>query len=261
MTGAVVFIANLNWALAIGILSYLFLEGGFKKIVGKRKMNSFEVNKSLVGSVNTDGLVITIDQEYCCSGVELARSLSKSLGIPCYQKEILLEASKLSGIPVKLMERYDDKPTCASMELKSEAAEGAENSPEIDYISAQVEALRKIAARGSCILVDRHAHLALGENEHCVHVHVRAPEQVRIKAYEEKHEVGRAEAVSAVRNIDRQRKKYVRDYAKTGSGAGRYHVSLDISELGVNGASKQIMGLLETAGANGRAEKAAVKGA
>lgn len=36
MTGAVVYIASLNWGIAIGILSYFFLEGGVKKI-GKTK--------------------------------------------------------------------------------------------------------------------------------------------------------------------------------------------------------------------------------
>ena len=55
-------------------------------------------------------LIITISREYGSGGGEIGRRLSKALGIPCYDKELLTIAAKESGYCQEFFEKYDEKP-------------------------------------------------------------------------------------------------------------------------------------------------------
>ena len=55
-------------------------------------------------------LIITISREYGSGGGEIGRKLSKALGIPCYDKELLTIAAKESGYCQEFFEKYDEKP-------------------------------------------------------------------------------------------------------------------------------------------------------
>ena len=52
-------------------------------------------------------LIITISREYGSGGGEIGRRLSKALGIPCYDKELLTIAAKESGYCQEFFEKYD----------------------------------------------------------------------------------------------------------------------------------------------------------
>jgi len=53
-----------------------------------------------------DNLVVSVETEPGSRGAEIAEELAGKLGIPCYGQEILEEASKISGISMKLLKRY-----------------------------------------------------------------------------------------------------------------------------------------------------------
>ena len=50
-------------------------------------------------------LIITISREYGSGGGEICRRLSKALGIPCYDKELLTIAAKESGYCQEFFEK------------------------------------------------------------------------------------------------------------------------------------------------------------
>ena len=56
-------------------------------------------------------MVITIGRQYGSGGREVGRRLARCLEIPYYDKELLAEASKDSGICEELFEDHDEKPT------------------------------------------------------------------------------------------------------------------------------------------------------
>ena len=57
--------------------------------------------------ISKDNMIITIDTEICANGEAVAKELADMLKLPCYGEEILDKASELSGIPSRLMHRYD----------------------------------------------------------------------------------------------------------------------------------------------------------
>ena len=55
--------------------------------------------------------VITIGRQYGSGGRVIGRMLADRLEIPYYDKELLAEAAKDSGICAELFEDHDEKPT------------------------------------------------------------------------------------------------------------------------------------------------------
>ena len=53
--------------------------------------------------------IITVGRQYGSGGRYVARLLAEKLGIPFYDKELLAEASRDSGICQELLESYDEK--------------------------------------------------------------------------------------------------------------------------------------------------------
>lgn len=55
--------------------------------------------------------VITIGRQFGSGGRYVGRMLAEKLGIPFYDKELLSEAAKQSGICEEIFEDHDEKPT------------------------------------------------------------------------------------------------------------------------------------------------------
>ena len=54
--------------------------------------------------------VFTIGRQFGSGGRIIGKMLAKQLGIPFYDKELLTEAAKESGISEELFESLDEKP-------------------------------------------------------------------------------------------------------------------------------------------------------
>ena len=55
--------------------------------------------------------IITIGREFGTGGHQIGVELAKELGIPCYDKELLEQAAKESGLCKDIFESQDEKPT------------------------------------------------------------------------------------------------------------------------------------------------------
>ena len=54
--------------------------------------------------------IITIGRQFGSGGKEVGIRVSKELGIPFYDKELLQEAAKKSGLCQKIFENFDERP-------------------------------------------------------------------------------------------------------------------------------------------------------
>ena len=53
--------------------------------------------------------IYTIGREFGSGGKEIGTALARRLGIKCYDKELLKEASKQSGFCAEIFENHDEK--------------------------------------------------------------------------------------------------------------------------------------------------------
>lgn len=179
--------------------------------------------------IDKTNMIITIESEPGSRGEEIARELSKMTGIPCYGKEILDAAAQISGIPARLMHRYDGRAVHAAYDLMAEDEASIKLPPARDFITAQVFACRKLAQNGACILVDRHASAALAGNENQISIFIHSDFEARAKVLAEQRGINMESAKKTLKKLDTSYRSYYRGNNKNWGNASNYSLSLNAS--------------------------------
>ncbi len=189
-------------------------------------------------------MVITIGRQYGSGGRVVGRMLAERLEIPYYDKELMAEAAKDSGICQELFENHDEKPT-RSFLYSLVAGSGARGDAGGAYMDmplnhriflAQFDTIRRVASEGPCVIVGRCADYVLRDRVNVINVFIKADMQHRIaRAVERGASPSKAEEV--VRKADKQRASYYNYYATTTWGdVTNYDLCLDTGKLGYEGA-------------------------
>ena len=114
--------------------------------------------------------VITISRQFGAGGGELGRRTAKALGLPFYDKDLVLRtAMASSGLTPEQVQRWDERvPVTFGF---TQSLFDFYNRPLSDKLwEAQVKAIREIADRESCVIVGRNADFILREFDHCLRV-------------------------------------------------------------------------------------------
>ena len=194
-------------------------------------------------------MVITIGRQYGSGGREIGRRLAARLEIPYYDKEILSEASKESGICEELFEDHDEKPTRSFLYSLVTGVQ-THGNPSTMYMDmplnhriflAQFDTIRRLAGNGPCVVVGRCADYVLRDEKNVVNVFLKADMEHRIqRAIERGAEPSRAQDI--VKRRDKERASYYNYYATTTWGdVNNYDLCLDTGKVGYDGAVDMII--------------------
>ena len=189
--------------------------------------------------------VICLGREYGSGGHNIGKALSKMLGIEYYDKKLLDEAAKNSGISQEYFARSDEKaPGSFSHTLSSGlfAAGGIfmySNSLSSENIfKYQSEAIREIASRTSCIIVGRCADYVLREQENVFSVFITAPMEQRAQRVARREGISLSEAQEKAKKMDKARKEYYNYFTNQRWGhTDSYQLCIDSSLLGEEGTA------------------------
>ena len=193
-------------------------------------------------------MVITIGRQYGSGGREVGRRLASRLEIPYYDKEILSEASKDSGICEELFEDHDEKPTRSFLYSLVTGVQ-THGNPSTMYMDmplnhriflAQFDTIRRLAGNGPCVVVGRCADYVLRDEKNVVNVFLKADMEHRIqRAIERGAEPSRAQDI--VKRRDKERASYYNYYATTWGDVNNYDLCLDTGKVGYDGAVDMII--------------------
>ncbi|MBP3452650.1 MAG: cytidylate kinase-like family protein [Clostridia bacterium] len=195
-------------------------------------------------------LVITIGRQFGSGGRQIGRLLSEKLGIPYYDKEILAEAAKESGLCEEILEHHDEKPTgsllfslVTGVQMHGNLGGAYMDMPLNHKIFlAQFDAIRRLASEGGCIIVGRCADYVLRDKPNAVKLFVKADMRQRMERAVAVHGVDIAKAEDYVRKMDKQRASYYNYYAtNTWGDVNNYDLCLDTGKLGIEGSVELIM--------------------
>lgn len=199
-------------------------------------------------------ILITIGRQFGSGGREIGYKVAEKLGIKCYDKELLAEASKESGLCEKIFETHDEKPTRSFLYslVMNTYSVGYTPSGYVDMpighklFLAQFDAIKNIAAKESCVIVGRCADYALEDNPDLLSVFIHADMDVRIKRIMERKEIEKADiARDLIIKTDKQRASYYNSYAnKKWGDAKTYNVCIDSSILGIDGTADLIVDIV-----------------
>ena len=198
--------------------------------------------------------VITVARETGSGGLNITRKLSKALGVPYYDRDLLRKASEVSGIHERLVGAADERIGMKEMLSAAEKVYTGEILPpdSDDYISTrnlfsfQAKIIKELAATESCIILGRCGNFLLKDQPNVLRVFIHAPvesREARVASYSLAW--SSREVAKHIRVEDKRRGAYYRYYTgEEWKDVSNYDLSLDSEALGEDGCVELIQKVL-----------------
>lgn len=187
--------------------------------------------------------VITIARGFGSGGKDIGNRLSKELGIPCYERQILEMASEQSGLSQELFKNVDEKLPTGFLRKRLQGFPSTNYvvSPtekhfvsDVNLYNIQARIIRDLANTESCIIIGKCADVVLRNFGNVISVYIEAPRDACVQSIMEKMSVTEQEANRMIYYTD----KYRADYYKYYSGGGcwtnptNYDLTLNSARIG-----------------------------
>ena len=171
-----------------------------------------------------DNYVITIARGFGSGGKQVGLALSRELGIPCYESQILALASEYSGLSKRWFVKADEKlPLPISFLPKLKAAPSTDHilTPQDrkftsakNLFSIQLKIIRELAEKESCIIIGKCANYFLRDLNNVISVYIEAPRAYCRANIMEKLDATDEEADRLITETDKYRAAYFKYYTK-----------------------------------------------
>ncbi len=188
-----------------------------------------------------DKYVITIARGYGSGGRTIGKMLSKELGIPYYDRDLLRLASDDSGINEQLFAKADEKLKKSLLfRIAKNVYKGELIPPDSDdfvsndnLFNYQAKIIKELAETESCIIIGRCADFILKDYPNVIRVFVHAPLEDCIKNVMDMFGKSMKEAEKEILAIDKHRAEYYNYYTgRDWENARHYDLCLNSSKLG-----------------------------
>lgn len=197
--------------------------------------------------------VITISRQFGSGGRLIGKLLADKLGIPFYDKEIIIKAAEKSGLATGFIEENEQKRKSFYAYPVPPARWGVNPSSfdsfEAKIYAAEAEAIENCAKSGSCVIVGRCADYVLKGKANCINIFVYADEEDRIKRVMEVY--GDAptakKAQKLIREKDRQRARHYRYYTDNEWGKStEYDVCVNSATIGIDNCVEMLASMYKS---------------
>lgn len=203
-----------------------------------------------------DNFVITIARGFVSGGKQIGLALSKQLGIPCYESQILSMASNYSGINKDLFFQVDEKlrgyhliKRLMKSANKDDIVEPTDKSfiSDVNLYNIQAKIIKELAKQQSCIIIGKCANHLLRDYDNTVSVYIEAPRAFCVKNVIERLGVTEEEAHRMIYQTDRYRADYYKYYTggETWTNPVLYDMTLNSDRMGMDKCTELIIQYLK----------------
>lgn len=203
-----------------------------------------------------ENFVITIARGFGSGGKQIGLALSKQLGIPCYESQILSMASNYSGINKDLFFQVDEKlrgyhliKRLMKSANKDDIVEPTDKSfiSDVNLYNIQAKIIKELAKQQSCIIIGKCANHLLRDYENTVSVYIEAPRAFCVKNVIERLGVTEEEAHRMIYQTDRYRADYYKYYTggETWTNPVLYDMTLNSDRMGMDKCTELIIQYLK----------------
>jgi len=183
--------------------------------------------------------IITISRSYGSGGRQVAKAISKELGIHYYDKELMTMVSMEHGINMSIVSGADEKhedsrfKKYSGSEIASPSSKKYLSKDNIFNMTAGI--IRDIADRDeSAVIVGRCAHFVLQDHPDVVRVFIHADEDDLIENAIKYDGCDRDEAIRRIDRINKERAAYHRYYTDHEWNDARcYDLCLNTSKISI----------------------------
>lgn len=196
---------------------------------------------------------ITISRMYGSGGSEIAERVATALGWSLFDNQIVDAIAARSGMSASevaateervpsLVERISGAFTLGTPEAMPAFIEGGPTTPDEEIVATTRAIIDEAVRKGPAVFVGRGAQCLLAERHDGLHVFCHAPTPALVD-YATRHlGVPAAEAEKEVHDMNRQREQYVqRHWSRKWMSPLNYHLCLDTSWFGIDGAAEEIV--------------------
>ena len=144
-----------------------------------------------------DKFVVAISRQYGSGGHEIGRKLAKKLGVKFYDKGLLAQIAKTSGMSQNIVEYYDEMPTKSllfSLAMDAYPMSFAEVPLNQKVYQAQVETIKQLADKEPCVIIGRCADSILSGDPKLVSVFLHSDMNTKIERVMERDNLPRDKA-------------------------------------------------------------------
>ena len=188
----------------------------------------------------TKNTIITIGRQFGSGGHEIGELLAKKLGIPFYDRNLVKMAAEELHITEEQAELEDEKKLMSIVSNYNLAMGGYNDfmanaefyAPvERDLYAVQSAIIKKLAQKGSCVIVGRCADYVLKDYPGCINVFICASKEDRKNRVMDEYHLSERKAAEKMKKIDRERKYYYETYSGKEWGSIQSHQILMNSSL------------------------------
>lgn len=191
--------------------------------------------------------VITVSRQFASMGHAIAKNVARILDIDFYDRDVVEEAAKRTGLSASSIGRTDETAPSHSIFLQKKNVYnlGAYS------ISQQIFDIEKniildFAEKSSCVIVGRCADYILRDRENVLRVYIYAPYATRFKNCTEYLQMTRKEAEIQIRNVDLARSNYRKLHCpECVTEFDERDLMIDSSKFGIEGSALVIIDALK----------------
>ncbi|MBQ4381082.1 MAG: cytidylate kinase-like family protein [Bacteroidaceae bacterium] len=198
-----------------------------------------------------DRFVITISRMFGTGGHEIGAELARRLGVKLLDKQILNEVASRMRTVEDAVEKIesrnplwrDDFTNFYRTYMANAQYDGQEQGDTSHTLfQAQADAIRKIAAEESCVIVGRCGFDIFADHPNALKIFVHSSVDCRKRRIAEKYDISEHDAAAMIVDNDFSRELYTKKFTgREWKDATNYDISLDVRKFGVNGAVDFLM--------------------
>ncbi len=192
-------------------------------------------------------IIITIARQFGSGGREIGEHISKILGIPLVDKELIKDAAARGELNEEVIKNTEETATNSLLYTLAMGSNVLGTTMHFGYkmpvndrlFILQSEAIKEYAAKGSCVIIGRCADYVLRDEPSLFRIFVYGDLDHRKERVMERHpELKSSQVIDVINKTDKRRASYYNFY--TGNKWGKY----DNYDMAINSST---FGVLETA--------------
>ena len=207
-------------SLTFVIASIIFI-GEYKKLGIYSNKEKEENDAVIPKTYKGKKIVVTISREYGSGGRYVGELLAKNLGIPFYDKNLIILSAKESGLATEYVKKNE------------QTLEGPQTTDDLLYI-ATTKVIEKLYKKGSCVIVGRCGNFILKNKKDVLKVYLYSSLDDKINRVTKYYNIDKDKALNTINKVNKERKKHYKYYTNTIlDDYNNYDLVLDVSKFGV----------------------------
>lgn len=197
-----------------------------------------ETNQILRKGMDEMNKIVTISREFGSGGREIGKRLAEELGFAYYDKEIITEIAKQTGMTEEYIQNISEKGVYpyTFQFARTFSMSSVLQANQTDVLVAQQKVLKEIASKGNCVIVGRGANVILQEY-HPMNLFVYSDMESKInrcKMKRKDEELSDKEIENKILQVDKDRRNYHTIISNIEWGDKKnYHLCINTSGMDV----------------------------